>query len=268
MQIRESINADADLHQVKVLLVEDNKINSMIASKIMKEWGIELDEAVNGKIGIELLKKNNYDIVLMDIQMPEMDGYEATKYIRTKMPEPLNAIPVLAMTAHASHTEKGKCIKCGMNDIISKPFIPADLKKKITLLLRNGTQKQFYNKNIVNTKDNNGIINLDLLRMISGENNEFLKEFIGIFLSSTPRSVALLQEYIKKGDWENIRQTAHKLKPTFTYIGLKELGAASCRIEELAKSKSGLVEIAKLADEMDKSCKKAVLQLENELQEL
>lgn len=256
--------SDEKLNGIKVLLVEDNPINSMIATKIMNEWGMQIDSAANGIDGIEKIKQNNYDLVLMDIQMPEMDGYEATRLIRKKLPDPLNKTPVLAMTAHVSEVEKEKCTKSGMNDYISKPFNPVDLKKKIIKLVgNNGSDGDKINSRM--KKEENGLINLDLLKMMSGENNDFVKEFIGVFLSSTPQSISTLLEHCKQGEWENIRQAAHKLKPTFTYIGLSELGTIAGKIEDLAKEKSKPEEIKKLAQKLEKECQKAVLQLENEL---
>ena len=258
---------EKNLGEIKVLLVEDNKINSLITSKILLDWGVELDEAVNGKEGIEMMKKENYDLILMDIQMPEMNGYEASRYIRKNLADPHNKIPILAMTAHASREEKEKCLECGMNDYISKPFNPVDLKKKITSLAGKKINDQPSKKKekVTSKKEDDKLVNLDLLKTMSGENNDFVKEFIGIFLTSTPQSIVMLLDFIKKKDWENICQSAHKLKPTFAYVGLKDLGEDAARIEELAKSKTGMEEIITLAERLNHHCKKAVSQLEHEL---
>jgi len=119
--------------ELKILLVEDNAFNQMVAVDTLKEWSpsINIDVAENGVLAIEKLMQNPYDLVLMDIQMPEMDGHTATKKIRGELPMPVNKIPIIAMTAHASVNEIENCFLEGMNEYISKPFDPNDLYCKI-----------------------------------------------------------------------------------------------------------------------------------------
>jgi PAS domain S-box-containing protein len=116
-----------------LLLVEDHKMNQIVAKKTLKRRfpNINLTIADNGQIGVDLLKKQSFDIVLMDIQMPVMDGYEATKYIREKMPEKVATMPILAMTAHAHISKDEKFKEYGMDDFVLKPFEPEDLFYKI-----------------------------------------------------------------------------------------------------------------------------------------
>ncbi len=116
---------------LRILAAEDNPINQMVIKKLFADWETTLDCADNGRIALEMLQKNHYDLVLMDIQMPEMDGHTACRKIRSELPESLRNIPVIAMTAHATSQEKQKCYDAGMNDYISKPFNPVELKKKI-----------------------------------------------------------------------------------------------------------------------------------------
>jgi len=124
--------------ELKVLLVEDNAFNQMVAVDTLKDWSpqIDVDVAENGVLALEKLKQNVYDIVLMDIQMPEMDGHTAAKKIRNEMPLPINKIPIIAMTAHASVNEIENCFQEGMNEYISKPFDPSDLYCKIKKSIR------------------------------------------------------------------------------------------------------------------------------------
>jgi len=107
-----------------------NAINQLIVKKILQGWNVNVECAGNGLIAIEKLQEKHFDLVLMDIQMPEMDGYTATQTIRQKLDEPFRSVPIMAMTAHAVPMEKQKCFDLGMNGYISKPFNPADLKNK------------------------------------------------------------------------------------------------------------------------------------------
>ena len=120
-----------------LLLVEDHKMNQLVAKKTLtRKWkNMKLQIAGNGKIAIEKLEKSEFDIILLDIQMPVMDGYETAKYIREEMPEKVANLPILAMTAHAHLARDNKFAEFGMDDCVLKPFVPEDLFKKITIYL-------------------------------------------------------------------------------------------------------------------------------------
>jgi PAS domain S-box-containing protein len=121
----------SEVKGLKILLVEDNLVNQLLARKILMKWNCKVDIADNGRIAIEKLSTSNYDIILMDIQMPEMDGCEATKHIRNNMSLPTSEIPIIAVTANALVGEAEKYIAIGMNDYISKPFSQKILYEKI-----------------------------------------------------------------------------------------------------------------------------------------
>ncbi len=123
------------IKDVKVLVVEDNAINQLLIKKILGKWGWKFEVAENGLVALKLMEYNDFDIVLMDIQLPEMNGYEATQMIRTKMPAPKRNIPIIAMTANVMASEEQKCYSAGMNDYISKPFNSKTLYTKVVTLL-------------------------------------------------------------------------------------------------------------------------------------
>ncbi|MEO7767612.1 MAG: ATP-binding protein, partial [Ferruginibacter sp.] len=123
------------LNGVNILLVEDNIINQKVAMKSLSGRGALMDVANHGKEAIELLNRKKYDIILMDLQMPEMDGYEATRIIRTEMSKEISLTPIIAMTASALITDRDKCLQAGMNDYIAKPFLAHELNEKILLQL-------------------------------------------------------------------------------------------------------------------------------------
>ncbi len=137
-------SGDKYIHEVNedevfsLLLVEDHKMNQLVAKKTLtRKWkNMTLEIAGNGKIAIEKLEKQEFDIILLDIQMPVMDGYETAKYIREEMPEQIANLPILAMTAHAHLARDNKFEEFGMDDCVLKPFVPEDLFKKITFYLK------------------------------------------------------------------------------------------------------------------------------------
>jgi len=120
---------------IHILVVEDNPINQMLVIKVLKKQGFETDVAENGLIALNKLKDKDFHIILMDVQMPEMDGYEATVKIR-ELESYKKEIPIIAMTAHTFKGEYERCIEMGMNDYISKPFDSKDLYQKIFKLLK------------------------------------------------------------------------------------------------------------------------------------
>jgi two-component system, sensor histidine kinase and response regulator len=119
--------ADADKEQVKILLAEDNITNQKVAVRILNKLGYNADVVNNGKLAFEALQKRHYDLVLMDVQMPEMDGFEATKEIRESSDVCDSNIPIIAMTAHAMKGDRERCLEKGMDDYISKPIDPNEL---------------------------------------------------------------------------------------------------------------------------------------------
>jgi PAS domain S-box-containing protein len=116
---------------LKILVVEDNVVNQYIAQKFLENWGMSVEFADNGKIGFEMVKENHYDLILMDLQMPVMDGFEATKRIRILKDQNMANVPIIAVTASTLYELKDSIMKCGMNAYVPKPFDPDDLYKKI-----------------------------------------------------------------------------------------------------------------------------------------
>ena len=146
LKVGESKKKQKDLHNLtddegllrtfngeKILLVEDNKVNQIVASRFLKKWGLDMDIADNGRIATELVQENEYMLVLMDLQMPEMDGYTATKVIREMNGEKFEKLPIIALTASALALTRVKVKETGMDGHVSKPFKPVELNQKIAM---------------------------------------------------------------------------------------------------------------------------------------
>lgn len=134
-KIRPGGLADTEKGEGKILIVDDNLMNRMLVVKVLQKKGYETDTAENGKIAVFKVENHEYDMVLMDLQMPEMDGYEATRLIRARKDNKKD-IPIIAMTAHAMKGEKERCMEMGMDGFIPKPFYPEELYGKINELLK------------------------------------------------------------------------------------------------------------------------------------
>jgi len=254
--------------ELKILVVEDNDINRLVINKIMKDWGVKPDNAVNGVDAIDKIKAGNYDVILMDIEMPEMNGYQCIREIRTSLPAPKNAIPVMAMTAHANKKERDKCISLGMDDYISKPFDPFDLKQKIVALSKKsmgGTCEYHGPEEIAAPAPVAKLTNLTYLRELSENNESFFRDFITLFLNNTPESLQELNTQLEAQNWEGVRQAAHKVKPSLNYLGLKDAQKLAATIEEYALNKSNLELIPDMVKTLNGICNAAFAELEIEL---
>ncbi|HET6226772.1 MAG TPA: PAS domain S-box protein, partial [Bacteroidia bacterium] len=226
------------LSSIRILLCEDNPLNQKLAKRVMDKFGFEVEIADNGLIGLEKLRKEKFDLVLMDLQMPEMDGYQTVQAIRQELQL---KVPIIAMTAHSLVGEKEKCIEIGMNDYIGKPFTQEDLYNKICANLK------VENENNVITQVNKAkqevpkplpfTVNLDSLKEFSGGNKEFEKELIELFLKQVPEDMQELETGFNDSNDFKIKTMAHKLKSSMLVIGLSGLNEHLDFIERNAEAK-------------------------------
>ena len=262
--VRESKMVEEFTKKLNILIAEDNDINRFIIKKMMEDWGYDHEFALNGIEVVEKASNAKYDLILMDVEMPEMNGYEATEVIRKQLPTGKNNIPIVAMTGHAMHGEKEKCIDAGMNDYISKPFQSIDLQKKIIECIGQTIIMEVAVKQPHNTTQSR-CTNMEFLIEISDGNESFYKEFITLFLNSAPTSISDMEKALQEKDWEAMRQAAHKIKPSFNYVGLKDLNKAASRIEDLSKRKANLEEIPALINAIKTTCEIAYCELREEV---
>lgn len=245
---------------LNVLLVEDNDINRLYAKSILKKWQCRTDTAENGLVAIEKIKTNSYDVILMDIQMPVMDGYEATRKIRV-MGAPMKDLPIIALTANATKADIDKCLAAGMNDYLAKPFTPDDLfgklfdDLKITPLT---TPVQDAAKAKAGKKTS---YDLEYLKEVSGNNAEFIQEMIQTFLSSFPQVLDDMNNALASNDWHKISRLAHQIKPSLTLMGLELLRKKVLFIEENCKMQTQLEEMPAAIQEFTRQGYQAVEEL-------
>jgi len=182
-----------------------------------------------------------YDVILMDLQMPVMDGFETTVSIRNSLEKPKSEIPIIALTANAIKGDREKCIELGMNDYISKPFEPDQLFNKLKPFYHTETMSETnrYDAEIVvenKQKDDKGkLTNLGYLTSMSNNNKSFIHEMISTFISSTPASLDNMEKALEGGDLEKVGQIAHKIKPSLTFMGIDSLKDAVKEIELVGK---------------------------------
>lgn len=208
---------DLDIQQMYLLMVEDNVMNRKYLGTLLEKWRIKFDFAINGKEAIPLIQKNKYDLILMDIQMPIMDGYETTMAIRNTHNPNQNTI-IVALTASAMNNQKSQAFDVGMNDYLSKPFTPTQLLEKLSLYKTNITPKN-QKKEELQVAENE--LNQAHLEEMYGDDREYAAEMFGIFLSEIVPEINTLPSQLN--DLAAFRKTVHKLKPTLGMVGLTDL---------------------------------------------
>ena len=214
------------LKDINILLVEDNELNQLLAVKVFEKWDKKIDIANNGVEAIEKISTNFYDIILMDIQMPGMDGIELTRYIRSSMGEKSN-IPIIALTAHATKGEERRCFENGVNDYLSKPYNFDVLLNKLYHNLKNNNVDsvlfmESQQKEIASEK----LIDFKYLKDFSDGDDTFIKNMISLFLNNTPETMQIILESNKNDDIKILKDEIHKLKSSLSILGM--IKASNC----------------------------------------
>ncbi len=258
-----------DVGNCRILLADDHPINQLVTTELLKHaWEkISIEVAQNGKEVIELLKVKDFDIILMDVQMPEMNGLDATRMIR-KMDNDRSKIPILAFTAYATTGEAEKCIEAGMDDYISKPVGPNVLCKKIIDLLKSKGYFTTEKMKTIKISPYGTKINLKYFHNITEEDTGLKIKMMRIMLDEIPGEIALMRKNLSEENWEGVRAIAHKMKSGIQLLGLEETMDLVKSVEIWAKEKTNLHLLPEKINTVVLSCESALRQLQAELEKL
>ncbi|MFY7965798.1 MAG: PAS domain S-box protein [Chitinophagaceae bacterium] len=257
-------NLDIKISDSKILLADDNEMNRLVATTILNNYGCKIDEAQNGVEVLEKLKDNHYDVILMDIQMPLLDGIEATKKIRQSN---IN-IPIIALTAFALKGDEEKFLSVGMNDYLVKPFKENDLLNIISKWLLQNKKSPSKVINTLNditttTPQNAKLYSLDTLKEISRGNEDFVKKMTTLFCDQTEIAVTEIKEHFANNELVKVSSLAHKIKPSLDNLKIDSLKTVIREIEKDAKENINNESIKKKIDILDEVISKVILELRN-----
>ncbi len=267
---------ESRIKDIRILLVEDNAINQKVALAILDKLGYRSEVAANGFEALDSLKKMPFDLIVMDCEMPEMDGYEATRNIRAWKDSTSDdlqrkgSIPIIAMTAHALEGSRQKCLDAGMDDFLAKPVSPQSLAEILKKWLP-----------VEDSEEESGIVKHreplepeilarnELLARLSG-NKSLYKMIMEMFIAKTPATLAELQEAIQEHDSEKARLLAHSMKGTAANLGADifrdSLYALEimCRENKLSDSADLISDIEKQFEELHAEITNALVDLEDD----
>jgi signal transduction histidine kinase/DNA-binding NarL/FixJ family response regulator/HPt (histidine-containing phosphotransfer) domain-containing protein len=271
----------AKLNRVKVLLVEDNEFNRMVAEDTLKELmpGIKLEIAINGQEAVDRIRKEMFDVVLMDIQMPVLDGFSATKAIRNTLPEPGRSVKIIAMTANVLQEDVQEYFEVGMNGFVSKPFqtdelllkmdsvigdkaLVADTQKQAPVVVAGAPAKEEAKEQPLPPLPD-VVTDMRFLKQFTGGNMEKQQKYIGMFLENAPKLLDNIDKALAVKDYQTIKIAAHSLKPQLSYMGVKEDESNIFLIEQAAGETAHYEAIPKMVAKLKRLCNKAFEELRN-----
>jgi signal transduction histidine kinase/CheY-like chemotaxis protein/HPt (histidine-containing phosphotransfer) domain-containing protein len=262
------------LNKVKLLLVEDNEFNRMVAEDTLKDIipGVIIDIAVNGQEAVNRVQQNGYDLVLMDIQMPVMDGLTATKIIRN-LDNPAKDVKIIAMTANVLQEDVKQYFDAGMNAYVSKPFHTDELLLKMASLVESNGHSSQQKATIPATPQKTQVAeppapalpqkvtDMQFLSQLTGSNTEKMNKYVGMFLDNGPKLLATIKTSLSKRDFPSLKIAAHSMKPQMSYMGIKEEVSHIFLIEQTAGESAHFDRLPTMVSNLEKVCEKAFAEL-------
>lgn len=240
----QSYTSTTDPSTIRVLVVDDNKVNLFVTEAMLKGWHMQVKLAMSGQEAIDQLHLSDFDIILMDIQMPGMDGIETTRLIRSFADLKKSQVPILAVTANTSRTTRRKCIAGGMNDCLVKPFKEDALFRKmmacVSPAMKVGGLSRPARRLPRESKEgsiSNTLYELSGLTYATDSNREFLIRMLSIFNETVPSTVEAMLGYYTSGDIKSVSELAHKIRPTLDGSGIVSLKETIRNIEHFKERK-------------------------------
>ncbi len=222
----------------RVLIVEDNKINQQYLTWLLEKWNVSYDVANHGEEALALTEDHVYDLILMDIRMPVMDGYETTIRLRNHAKNPNSEVPIIALTASALVDEKEKALEVGMNHHLPKPFSPDQLKSMLNNL--DGDEEilvEIHEKKELPEKFQfSSSLSSEFLTSFYGDDIERAGLMFSIFLKNIDHELSRLEKFLIDRDMESFVSLAHKIKPNFAMVGLPECSESMKDLENIGKN--------------------------------
>ncbi|MFM9055863.1 MAG: response regulator, partial [Bacteroidota bacterium] len=263
-----------DPSTIRVLVVDDNKVNLFVTEAMLKGWHMQVKSAMSGQEAIDQLHQSDFDIILMDIQMPGMDGIEATRRIRSMTDLKKSQVPILAVTANTSRTTRRKCIAGGMNDCLVKPFKDDNLFKKIMSCLDPGVKAGLSRParrmplEVKSAAVSTTLYELLGLSYETDSNRDFLIRMLSIFNETVPSAVDAMMAHYSSGDLKSVSELAHKIRPTLVGSGILAVKETIRNIEHHTERKRSNNELRADLEQLNVVVREVSRQFSQEMERL
>ncbi len=252
------------LEKCHLLVVEDNIMNQRYISGLLNKWKIPFTIATDGKKAVEQSLKQHFDIILMDIQMPNMDGYEATLNIRNTN-NPNQKTPIVALTASAMIDQKNKTKVVGMDDFITKPFTPHQLMNALKRFIKT---KELDLPEAAPVFNYSGYLDQGRLEDLYGDDTEYILDMMETFIADALPDFSAFQTLIDARDWVALTKLAHRLKPTLGMVGLTDLEKKMAQIETQSRKNPQPENLQVLWDSIREGLEKGTKEIQSEIKRL
>jgi CheY-like chemotaxis protein len=242
----------------RILLAEDNLVNQQVVLASLGSLGYAADSVVNGADAIEALRRTDYDLVLMDCEMPEVDGYEATRRIRDPGTGALNPrVPIVAVTANAISGDRERCLRCGMDDYLSKPMELDELALVLAKWTGRPVSRRQGGSSRKAVPEEAGLVfdQAGLLKRLAG-NKGLAEKLVHGFLQEIPSHLSMLRKQLQDADVTGARRQAHTLKGAAANLSAGALRAVASEAEQAALA-GQLSRLAELLPVIEGECEKA-----------
>jgi PAS domain S-box-containing protein len=257
----------ADLSFVRLFLVEDNQVNVMVASKFLQKWNIRVDHAENGRVALEMVQQKEYDIVLMDLQMPVMNGLEASREIR-KIAGKCNSLPIIALTADVSQDVKERVTEAGMDDYLTKPFTEKTLFHIIITYCKPAEEKQPVHTAAIVSPDIEGItLNLLKVNQLAQGDQQFAHELLTACLANIHELQASYRLSMLNGNRQSLGESIHKFSSMLHILDLVALQNLLERSKYVLEEKSLGNQVHLLIEQTEEECSKISKEISRYLSE-
>ena len=226
-----SLDADM-LHDTSVLLVDDDGVNRLLGKTILEELGSKTDVAMSGGEAIAKLKTNRYDIILLDIHMPEISGIDVAHFIRRELND--TSTKIIAVTAAVMKEDIEQYYKAGINDYLIKPYKEINLYNKVCKVLKKNIAPVKLSREEIILKEETqvALYNLYELKRIAKDNNEFFIQMLNTFIKNTTENIEKLEKYLTEKNWVQIGETAHKMLPSFRHLEIRPVISDLMEVKE------------------------------------
>ncbi len=265
----------ASLEGIRILVAEDNEYNQIVVNDTLTSIikNLHVDIAENGLIALKLAQENKYDLILMDAQMPEMDGLDATRAIRKLDDKTKAAIPIIALTASVHKADIDKCIQAGMNGFVPKPFMRDELFGAISEYYHNpNPSKNIPIKDEANsvleiekplhTTQEHQVTDMTFLKKFTQDDLGRMKKYISLYLKLLPENLSKIQIAIDNTDYEMLVAIIHSMRPHLNYMGMNQASAIASELENNIRQKNNLESVMNMASSVKELCVKSEKELE------